>query len=144
MNRNAVDFCCHCRAPFEHHCMVRTSPEEWNLASQRHHHDPTASSVVWLYRSVYVPGHVLLARLELEETKLTREQVTNNTTTISRPGSGPEDYAAEFVVCYGYRGTHPSIYYLCTHLSIIQSIYQSTTLPIYLYIYTYTHLSVNQ
>ena len=53
---------------FQHRCMVRTAPEEWNLGSQWHSHDPTAAEFVRLYMSQKFPGRLLVDRLEMEET----------------------------------------------------------------------------
>ena len=88
-------------ADFQHRCMVRTAPEEWNLASQWHAHDPTAAEFVRLYMSVDFPGRALLDRVEMEEKNLKRKEIRKIIPQAHGRGSGPEDYAKQFVDCYG-------------------------------------------
>ena len=78
---------------FQHRCMVRTAPEEWNLASQWHAQDPTAAEFVRLYRSVDFPGRALLDRVEMEEKNLRRKEIRKIIPQAHGRGSGPEDYA---------------------------------------------------
>ena len=99
-------------ADFQHRSMVRTAPEEWNLAANWHDHDPTAAEFVRTYRSIDFPGGALLQRLEMEETQRRRVEISKVIPTAHGRRSGPEDHTRHFVDFYGYRGMHPAVYYL--------------------------------
>ena len=99
-------------ADFQHRSMVRTAPEEWNLAAHWHDQDPMAAEFVRSYRSIHFPGVQLLARLEMEERKQEGKEIKKVLPIAHGRGSGPEDCARHFVDFYGYRGSHPAIFYL--------------------------------
>ena len=52
---------------FQHRCMRRTAPEEWNLSANYHEHDPTAAEFMRTYRPMDFPGGQLVKRLEAEQ-----------------------------------------------------------------------------
>ena len=52
---------------FQHRCMRRTAPEEWNLSANDHDQDPTAAEFLRTYRSIEFPGGQLVKRLEAEQ-----------------------------------------------------------------------------
>ena len=90
---------------FQHRCMRRTAPEEWNLCANYQEHDPTCAEFLRTYRSVDFPGGQLLKRLEAEvESKPVRENYK------MLPGD------AKWVRCfddlYGYRGSNELVYLL--------------------------------
>ena len=63
---------------FQHRCMTRTAPEEWNLACNLHPHDVTNAEFIWTYRSVEFPGGQLVRRLEAERCSMELRECRNS------------------------------------------------------------------
>ena len=97
---------------FQGRAMVRTAPEEWNLASRWHDQDPTTAEFVRTYMSQDLPGIQLVLRLEMEEKNLSGRDVRKVVPRRHGVRSGPDDRLRHFVDFYGYRGTHPGVFYL--------------------------------
>ena len=94
----------------QHRIMRRTAPEEWNLAAYHHDHDPTTAEFVRTYMSVDFKGGVLLRRLEAE----TKHKVSRETLKVmpTMDGKVDEQWLRHFDDLYGYRGKHPSVFFL--------------------------------
>lgn len=96
----------------QHRMVARTAPEEWNLASRWHDHDPTTAEFNRTYMSDDFPGGQLLRCLESEEKRLDQQTWQKVVPKAHGRSSGPEDLLRHFPDFYGYRGNHPSVYYL--------------------------------
>ena len=51
----------------QHRCMLRTAPEEFNLAANSHDHDVMNAEFIRTYMSMDFPGSLLVKRLEFEQ-----------------------------------------------------------------------------
>jgi hypothetical protein len=88
----------------QHRCMVRTAPEEWNLAANWHEQDPTAAEFLRTYRSEYFPGGLLVHRLEAEKRRVD-DRSCNKVVPVmpDRDPTGPV-FLKSFDDLYGHRG----------------------------------------
>ena len=93
-----------------HRCMLRTAPEEWNLASNYHPNDVTNAEFLRTYRNVVFPSWHLRQRLLLEcsadSTAKCKKVVPSVLPTTS------EKYVKMFADLYGYRGDDCRVYRL--------------------------------
>ena len=64
------------------------------------------------YMSTEFPGLQLVLRLEMEENCLDTRETRKIIPRLHGRHSGPEDSLRNWVDFYGYRGTHPAVYYL--------------------------------
>ena len=97
---------------FQHRCMRRTAPEEWNLSANFHEHDPTAAEFMRTYMSVDFPGGQLMKRLEAEQ----KAQPMRETWKFL-PGSGTTNiietkWLQQFDDLYGFRGSNDNVFLL--------------------------------
>ena len=97
---------------FQHRCMSRTAPEEFNLSSNSKDHDPTAAEFVRTYRSEDFPGGELVRRLETEEKRALDAEYRKTVPKNNNYGSGSEVALKHFTDIYGYRGNNAMVYYL--------------------------------
>ena len=97
---------------FQGRSMVRTAPEEWNLASRWHDQDPKTAEFVRTYRSDFFPGIQLVLRLDMEEKKMEDRDIRKVVPRMHGRSSGPDDMLRNWVDFYGYRGRHPAVFYL--------------------------------
>ena len=97
---------------FQHRMMTRTAPEETNLAAYWHDHDPTTAEFNRTYRSEDFHGGQLVQRLEQEEKHAAQHEWQKVVPKAHGRGSGQEDLVRHSVDFYGFRGTHPAVYYL--------------------------------
>ena len=96
----------------QHKCMLRTAPEEWNLAANWHEQDVTNAEFIRTYRSVEFPGGQLLRRLELEDKGAT-DSVRLKAVPVRMGAVGHEPlYVRFFEEIYGYRGQDEKTYHL--------------------------------
>ena len=96
----------------QHRCMLRTAPEEFNLAANSNDHDVTSAEFIRTYRSENFPGLLLLKRLESEQSNCGKRSMQKQV-PVRR---GDVGNAPIFIRCfddiYGYRGTNRKVYYL--------------------------------
>ena len=97
---------------FQMRSMVRTAPEEWNLASHWHDQDPQTAEFVRTYMSQDFPGIQLVLRLEMEERNTDTREVRKVVPRKHGLHSGPHDQLRNWIDFYGYRGRHPAVFYL--------------------------------
>ena len=97
---------------FQHRMMTRTGPEETNLAAYWHDQDPTTAEFNRTYRSEDFHGGQFVQRLEQEEKHAAQHEWQKVVPKAHGRGSGREDLVRHSVDFYGFRGTHPAVYYL--------------------------------
>ena len=94
----------------EHRCMLRTAPEEWNMAANYHSHDVKNAEFLRTYRDVSFPFWQLRQRFLLEcsaESKAKCKKVVPSVLP-----STSEKYVKMFADFYGYRGDGRRVYLL--------------------------------
>ena len=92
--------------------MLRTAPEEVNLAVNAHEHDVMNAEFVRTFMSEDFPGGQLVKRLEHECGAETERSVTKIAPVRKgAPGSAPI-YVRSFEDAYGFRGDDPRVYCL--------------------------------
>ena len=89
---------------FQHRCMRRTAPEEWNLSANHKDQDPTCAEFLRTYMSMEFPGGVLLKRLEAEILGKIRQQ--------SKVLPRESQEVRFFDDLYGFRGNNPLVFLL--------------------------------
>ena len=99
---------------FQHRCMTRTAPEEWNLAANWQSHDVKAAEFLRTYRSDDFPGGQLVRRLEAETRGATEREVSKviparKVTKAAVPGPL---LLKDFTDLYGYRGQDQRVFLL--------------------------------
>ena len=90
---------------FQHRCVRRTAPEEWNLCASYQEHDPTTAEYIRTYMSVDFNGGQLLARLEFENSP---QKVRSSWKYLPSVGS----ILRQLDDLYGVRGNHPWVFLL--------------------------------
>ena len=101
----------------QHRCVLRTAPEEFNLAANVEPHDVLAAEFKRTYRSVSFPGGRLLRLYDAAMAKAdgSDEQGPVRLRAIPvRKGSVGDAAILQYDIedVYGYRGRHPRVYYL--------------------------------
>ena len=94
----------------QHRCMLRTAPEEWNLAANWHEQDVTNAEFIRTYMDVSFPGWQLRERLRLECSK--DAEAKSKKVLPSLVGTDCEKFFKHFPDLYGYRGNNVRVYYL--------------------------------
>ena len=94
----------------QHRCMLRTAPEEWNLAANWHEQDVTNAEFIRTYMDVSFPGWQLRERLRLECSK--DAETKSKKVLPSLMGTDCEKFFRHFPDLYGYRGNNVRVYYL--------------------------------
>ena len=92
--------------------MLRTAPEEFNLAANVHVHDVTAAEFIRTYQSQSFPGGRLV-RLHDAEKARTAERVVLRRVPVRKGALGGSVISqANFEDFYGYRGKDARVHYL--------------------------------
>ena len=90
---------------FQHRCIQRPAPEEWNLAANWHEHDVTNAEFFRTYRSQDFPGRLLVRRLEAEQKQQERTDIREVLpTTEDNERVTDHIYLKCFDDIYGFRG----------------------------------------
>ena len=90
---------------FQHRCIQRPAPEEWNLAANWHEHDVKNAEFFRTYRSQDFPGRLLLRRLEAEQKQQERTDIRKVLPTIQDNERVTDHiYLKCFDDIYGFRG----------------------------------------
>ena len=96
----------------QHKCMLRTAPEEVNLAANAHEHDVTNAEFVRTFRSQDFPGGQLVKRLEHERSEEDDRSVKKVVPVRKAAVGQAPIYVQCFDDIYGFRGDDPRVYYL--------------------------------
>jgi hypothetical protein len=92
--------------------MLRTTPEEFNLAANSHDQDVTNAERIRTYRSIDFPGSLLVKRLEFEASSC-KERTLKKLVPVRRGNvENVPIFLRSFDDIYGYRGTNSRVYYL--------------------------------
>ena len=96
----------------QHRCMLRTAPEEVNLAANAHERDVTNAEFVRTFRSQDFPGRQLVKRLEHERSE--EEERSVNKVVPARKGAVGQVliFVQRFEDIYCFRGNDAKVYYL--------------------------------
>ena len=98
---------------FQHRCMTRTAPEEWNLAANWHEKDARNAEFLRTYMSIQFPGGQLVRRLRAEE-EHERQREVRKVLPKKKLGEHSNDPVKlhHFEDSYGFRGNNRNVYYL--------------------------------
>ena len=92
--------------------MLRTAPEEVNLAVNAHEHDVKNAEFVRTFMSEDFPGGQLVKRLEHERGAETERTVTKVVPVRKGSLGSAPICVGSFEDAYGFRGDDPRVYYL--------------------------------
>ena len=94
-----------CFSDLFHRCCSRPTAEEWNLATYWHPQDVTNAEFQRTWRSTVFPGAQLLAKLELEMSRVGTSSVRKVLPLPSTTKTGTDDIIVKhYPDLYGYRG----------------------------------------
>ena len=96
----------------QHRSMLRTAPEEFNLAANMEPHDVLAAEFKRTYSSVTFPGGRLVRLYEAQKNEV--EEKERLRTIPVRKGEVTSETLMQYDLedVYGYRGRDPRVYYL--------------------------------
>ena len=92
--------------------MLRTAPEEVNLAANAHEQDVKNAEFVRTFMSQEFPGGQLVKRLEHESSEETERSVKKVVPVRKAAVGQAPIYVQNFEDLYGFRGDDPRVYYL--------------------------------
>ena len=92
--------------------MLRTAPEEFNLAAKLHHQDVTNAEFIRTYMSAVFPGETYVKALNQEKSGQETRQFSK-VLPVRKNDVGTERILVQpHAELYGYRGADPRVFYL--------------------------------